>query len=416
VLIYATAAKASPRAGWLAALIYLSTPWIYRIGVIAYVEGPLCFYHMALVWGWIADSPGDLRGPGRSWTLLGLLAGGAMGCKYTGLISAVIPFGLLSIADGWRSRSPRPVLAFGLGWALVMGPWLIKNAIDTADPVYPLGYRVFHGRGWDDARERQWHTVHGPRSLSWTELTGSIVDVAGRSDWQSPLYAAFAPLALLRPGSRRLARTLWAYAVYLFATWWLLTHRLDRFWLPLLPILAVLAGIGVGWVRHWIWTALVGIIFTVALLSNLVYDSSALAGFNEWTGDLVYLRRDLPQRLNRPLASLDDNLPPDARILLVGQAAPFHMDHPVVYNTVFNLETIEELAKGRDVAALRQALRDRHLTDIYVDWKEIQRHRQPGGYGFTDFVTRERLAQWVADGLLERPIAYGPDQELYHIR
>ena len=38
------------RAGWFAALVYLSTPWVYRLAVIAYVEGPLCFYHAALIW------------------------------------------------------------------------------------------------------------------------------------------------------------------------------------------------------------------------------------------------------------------------------------------------------------------------------------------------------------------------------
>ena len=56
---------------------------------------------------------------------------------------------------------------------------------------------------------------------------------------------------------RGLARILWAFAAYIFLTWFLFTHRLDRFWLPLLPTLAVLAGLGVEWVRHWGWTALV---------------------------------------------------------------------------------------------------------------------------------------------------------------
>ena len=41
---------ASPRAAWVAAVVYLSTPWVYRIAVIPYVEGPLCYYHAALVW------------------------------------------------------------------------------------------------------------------------------------------------------------------------------------------------------------------------------------------------------------------------------------------------------------------------------------------------------------------------------
>ena len=72
-MIAATAARGgSPRAAWFAAIVYLSTPWIYRLAVIAYVEGPLCFYHAALVWaavrGW-ADRV-DLAA-GAIWGLLG---------------------------------------------------------------------------------------------------------------------------------------------------------------------------------------------------------------------------------------------------------------------------------------------------------------------------------------------------------
>jgi hypothetical protein len=416
VLIYATAARVAPRAGWVAALVYLSTPWVYRMGVIAYVEGPLCFYHAALVWAWLSRPSAASPGLGRNWTLLGLLAGGAMGCKYTALVSAVVPFGVLAIADVWRGRSARPLLCYGLGWATIMAPWLIKNAIETGDPVYPLGYRVFHGRPWDRAREAQWQRVHGPRAFSWTELAGSIVDVAGRSDWQSSLYLALAPLAWLHPGSRRLAGILGLYVAYLFLTWFLLTHRLDRFWLPLLPAAAVLAGLGADWVRQAAWTALLWGILALALVINLVYDSSALAGLNDWTSDLHFLRRDLPERLNRPLARLDARLAPDAKILLVGQAAVFHVAHPIAYNTVFNPEQIEELARGRDSAAFHRALRERKLTHIYVDWKEIQRHRQPGGYGFTEFATPERFVRWVADGVLDHPVAYGAEQDLYRVR
>ncbi len=60
VLIAGAAGKlASPRAAWLAALIYLSTPWVYRMAAIAYVEGPLCFYHAALDLGVDRGQGGD---------------------------------------------------------------------------------------------------------------------------------------------------------------------------------------------------------------------------------------------------------------------------------------------------------------------------------------------------------------------
>ncbi len=205
------------------------------------------------------------------------------------------------------------------------------------------------------------------------------------------------------------------YVTYLFLTWWLLTHRLDRFWLPLLPALAVLAGLGGDWARSRGWSILLGAILALGLLTNLTYISTALAGLNEWTGDLVFLRRDIPRRLNAPLARLDAELPAGSRTLLVGQAAVFHVNHSIIFNTVFNDETIETLAKGKSPEQFREALRQRGVTHVYIDWKEIGRHRQPGGYGFTDFVTRARVAGWVADGVLSAPLSLGADQELYRI-
>jgi 4-amino-4-deoxy-L-arabinose transferase-like glycosyltransferase len=417
ILIAGVAARAgSTRAGWMAVVVYLTTPWVYRLAAIAYVEGPLFFYHAAMIWA-VVRGGGDGTTPARRpWGLLGLLAGCAMGCKYPALISAAIPFGILAVLDSWRGRSVVPVEHYLLGWAVVMGPWLGKNFIDTGNPVYPLANSVFHGRYWDQARETQWTTAHGRGRINAREFWTSVVDVAGRSDWQSPLYVALAPLALLRPGSRRLAVALWGYAAYLFLTWWLLTHRVDRFWLPMLPPLAILAGLGADWSPRRGWTIVLGMILTIAIVTNLAYVSTALAALNEWTGDLVFLRRDIPERWNPPLARLDTELPKNARPLLVGQAAVFHLNHAVTYNTVFNPETIELLASGKTPEEFRRALHERGLTHVYVDWKEIQRHRLPGHYGFTDFVTHDRFAQWVAAGVLESPSLLGPEQQLYRIR
>jgi hypothetical protein len=338
-----------------------------------------------------------------------------MACKYTALISAVLPFGVLAVVDGWRSRSVVPVLAYVLGWSIVMAPWMVRNLFDTGNPVYPLGYRVFGARYWDEARQRQWSKAHGPREITLRRFWSSLVDVAGRSDWQSPLYLAFGPLAFFHPGSRRLVLALGCYAAYLFLTWWVLTHRLDRFWLPLLPALAILAGLGADWSSTLGWKLLRSGILAVALVVNLAYCSTALAGLNEWTGDLVFLRRDIPGRLNAPLAALDAQLPPGAKILLVGQAAVFHVNHPILYNTVFNPETVEVMASGRTPEEFRRVLHKEGVTHVYVDWKEIRRHRDPAGYGFTDFVTAQRFAVWVKRGVLAPPVRVGVEQELYRV-
>jgi hypothetical protein len=491
----------SGHAAWVAALVYLGTPWVYRLSVFAYVEGPLGYYHAALIYAaalaWSRrsghpthfsppaigasgslppggggfgrggraadhlpthrsrlgffrwwkiersldrsemretsspspyppppggrarqrgqDAPAAAGGalssgrpvarqdgsPASLWGVVGALAGGAMACKYPALISAVIPFGLLMLADAIRKRSWTTPLAFAAGLSLTIGPWLAKNVIDHGNPVYPLANGVFHGRPWSTEREAKWRHAHGPRPINAPELVAGVLDVAGRNDWQSPFFTALAPLAFLRRGSRRVSFALWLYALYLFATWWLLTHRLDRFWLPMLPPLAILAGLGADWSRRLGWSVLLSALLTFGLVSTWIYDTTALAALNRWTDDLAVLRRDVPRLSSPTLAWLDENLPPDAKVLLVGQAAVFPLRHEHVYNTVFDDEIFETIARGRAPEQVRRALRDRGITHILVDWSEIARHRKPGGYGFTDFVRPEVFADLVRAGVIE---------------
>jgi len=418
VLIAAAAGRAgSPRAAWFAAVVYLTTPWVYRLGVLPYVEGPLGFYHAALVWAaaraWAEADPRVRRG---LWAAAGLLAGGAMACKYPALVSAVVPFGLVALADSARRRGPSAVVAFALGWAAVTTPWLARNVADTGNPVYPLAYKVFGGRHWDAATDAKWSHAHGPRPVSVALLWGSVVDVAGRSDWQSPLYAALAPLALLRRGSRPFAAAVAAYVAYLFLTWWLLTHRLDRFWLPMLPSLALLAGLGADWTRGRAWTAVLTALVGLAFVGNLAYTSTALTALNEWTADLNELRTSVPERLNPPLFAADSALPAGSRLLVVGQAAVFHVTHPVVYNTVFDDDIFESLARGKTTEGVREAFQALGVTHVYVDWFEIERYRAPGNYGFTDFVQPAVFERLVRAGVLDSPTQPGKRQELYRVR
>jgi hypothetical protein len=307
-----------------------------------------------------------------------------------------------------------PLLTFSLGVALVMTPWLLKNVVDTGNPVYPLGYRVFGGRDWDEARERQWANAHGPKPISAQELAVAVLDVAGRSDWQSPALMALAPLAFFRRGSRRTACALGGYAAYLFATWWLFTHRIDRFWLPLLPALAVLAGIGADWTRSRAWTAILGLVLALSIASNAAHSMSGLVAINEWTGDLRKLRADAARIASPSLAWIDAYLAPEDVPLLVGQAQTFTMKHRVVYNTVFDRDTFESIDRGRSPEEVRAELRRRGITHIFVDWSEIARYRSPGNYGFTDYVTPERFDRLEREGVLTRSLGQ-PGFQLYNV-
>ena len=93
----------SPSAGLLAALVFLSTPWIDRISIIALAEsGITCFPLRHAVCTLMALEKIEAGLSPSRWSLLtGLLAGSAIGCKYTGLMQVVIPAAIGLAAALW---------------------------------------------------------------------------------------------------------------------------------------------------------------------------------------------------------------------------------------------------------------------------------------------------------------------------
>lgn len=402
------------QAGWWGALIYLSTPWTYRLSAIPYVEGPLCAATIGWVWS-VTQAWGQKLT--SKWVVVGVFAGWAMSCKYTAILPVVVPSVFVTIAAVWCQRTARPLFGVIIGGTLIFGPWLVKNLVDTGNPVYPLAWNLFGGIDWDPGMNAKWAAAHGRKPLQWGLLWSSFVEVAGRSDWQTPLLLAFAPLSILiqKPIRQRII-LVWALALWIFISWWLFTHRLDRFWLPIQPVFAILAGVGlVGFKNTRASTVWCHVFIAFSLSMNWIYCSTALAGLNEWTVPLSKLWQSVPNRLYPASVLVDQSLQAQDKVLLVGQAAVFYWQHPIIYNTVFNRENIEIIARGRSSAEVHQTLKELGVTVVFVDWAEISRYRQPGNYGFTDFVTQELFSRLEQDGVLQQPAFVGPQKTLYYV-
>ena len=91
----------------------------------------------------------------------------------------------------------------------------------------------------------------------------------------------------------------------------------------------------------------------------------------------------------------------DGRLLVIGEAAVFDLEMPVLYSTCFDDSPFERMAKGRTATEIRAALVDSGVTYVYVDWGEIARYRSPGNYGFTGFIQPALFDQLVEQGVLE---------------
>lgn len=450
----------SEGAGWVASLVYLTSPWTYRISIIAYAEGGLSCYLFAALYAFlmfrdrIVDSePEVAKQSSRIAILAGLLSGSAMACKYTGLVSVVIPVAMLLIGMAFRhSRTARirhmalTACAFALGVCITVGPWLLKNTVETGNPVYPLAVRIFGGIDRDPDIDARWVHGHAAKSYdSWRDrlkdLPVKLTDVAAKNDWHSPLMFALAPLtvfwcfrrrarvpASVRSPQRAVLAITWFYVAWQFFTWWILTHQIDRFYVPMFSAVALVAGAGACWcesglinskrdraVLVWKWG--LGIMIAASMLYNAeLMMHVRISGFNAGRLDLK-VARDIASTTTPSVKWLNEEyeagrLPPDAKVLCVGDAQMFHARYPYLYNTVFDHSLLEKICadpdshKMKSAEEIRAEFRRLGLTLIEVDWGEIARFREPGNYGFTEFVTPHLFEELQRMGLL------GPPQRL----
>ncbi len=435
-------------AGWLGSLAYLTQPWTWQISTIPFAEGGLSFFVMATCLACViavsterSKTTGERNKATGTWFLVGLCSGCAFGCKYPGIIWAVIPamvvIGIrtkLAVqsapndqTDGkmqslWMHRS----LVFLMGLVLTTGPWLLKNTLQTGNPVYPLLWSVFGGSDWDAELHERWRNGHRPDGYEIDSLFRHAGQIVLTGNWLSPLLFGFAPLTLLLFWRDVRVRWLWIYVAGYFLLWWWLTHRIDRFWLPVVPVLCVLAGMATATLcrgpqkRVVVAVLILSVVYSYGLVTSpLMTYAPHLADLETERQRAEYANSPALFHLNRQLA-VDD-----AKVLFVGDAALFEVRFPYAYNTVFNHSLLERYTSSGidtngefrllDRNEILLNLEEEGFTHVVVNWREIRRYLNT--YGFSEFVTRDRLRQLVDLGVLHEPerIADATESEIYRI-
>jgi len=405
-----------------------------RVSNLGLIEGVYAFYLFAALyalWLWqdvvrgpsavpLAGStvPGRAErsgAPAGSVSLLflaGLLSGGAVTCKYPALVLVALPLGFWA-SMGPRGRWParwRVVAIYGMAVVLSCGLWFGKNLVLTGNPIYPLLATEFDGATRTPAKIRQWQRAHRPPNFAVSDAVGRVADVALRSEWISPLIFPFSLLALVTGGRRRPVVRLWAYVGYVLFAWWLLTHRIDRFWIPILPVMALLAGIGTTWSATTWWRRTCWTCLTLGLAANfLMVTSGPLSGswgpggYNRFFARYASLRTS-PERVDPWHRWLNGHVAWGHAVLAVGDAEVFDLEMPVVYHTVFDDSILEQALRGRTPTEFHHWLEARNISHLWVRWGEIARYRSPGNYGFTPFVTPSLFQRLVRQGVLAPPL------------
>ncbi len=138
----------------------------------------------------------------------------------------------------------------------------------------------------------------------------------------------------------------------------------------------------------------------LVIASPWVCDSRFLVALDELRNDVDDPATGHIGRVSLVHHYLNQTVPPGGVALLVGDAQPFDLEMPTLYNTCFDDVILEPLIQGRSAVERRAALQELGITHVFVHWGEIARYRSPGNYGYPDFVQPQVFDELVRQNVL----------------
>jgi hypothetical protein len=214
---------------WAASLFYGMTPVVGMAATCSYTDAALAFSGLVVLGALLTDRP--LAG--------GLAAGFCYAIKMTGGLA--IAAGLLVWL--WRRR-PGALVWFGLGAMLVAGPWLVRSAWLTGNPLAPLGNQMFPNQHFHVASEQklgEYLRTYQDGSSGGADWMAVPLDLAIRGERLQGLLGPVWVLLVLPIGLLALrwrqGRWIWLAVLVAGAPW--LFNIGARFLIPALPFLAM---------------------------------------------------------------------------------------------------------------------------------------------------------------------------------
>lgn len=404
LLIYLYLSNISGRAaGLLGVLIFISTPIIIRMSTVAYVDLGLTFFTTTCLFSLVRWRNGNYQD--NKWLLIASVTMGlALGTKYNALIAWF--FLSLAIVFVYSRDTKEQVKAIRYGTVfflvslLVFSPWLIKNVILTGNPLYPLFQGILNSGSENSAPS----LVSGESSIGIFKTREILY---GESFWETllvpirfffqgqdhsdrffdgvlnPLLIVFIPFAFIsRSEYRNKVLFLLFACFYIFMAFFLDQLRI-RYFLPAVPLLAVLTVIGLinifNWakvkpkiIRYLIFTATLCIL-TVMIGKNLFYIKiyfQTIQPINYVFGSESrdnYIQRHV--KSYKAISYINKNTPPQSRIKLILLAGRgYYLDRVYEEDASMGMDIIRRMVeKSGEDRSFRSLLDDLGCTHLLIN-------------------------------------------------
>jgi hypothetical protein len=375
--------RAGRFAGLFAAFLFLMNEVVRWIWAVCYTELVTALFFLLAFW-FVIKSLEEQDSEKRHLLLAGIFTGAMAGTKLNafqgGIVLCVVYLSAKIRSGHFRRSLGRLLLYFGVPSVGLLAPWLIKSAVMTGNPVYPLLHSVFGGPEWNMKLSQSMDEVYlkmgmGRTLLDYVCLPFRVIwygnyDFAHFFGVIDKTWIAFVPLSALFGIRLPIVRRAMCAAGLYFCCWAAGTQQMRH----LIPILALLSVAGALTLAHWISrisgrriASLVKAAFLVAASVYLVYtvdlDRSVWGSPSAYT---MFVPRPaeeqaLDQYVNR-------RLPTTARILIPSLWYGFSLDRDVIAENVQNAHQIAQLLlSGNNESEIYKTLTREKFTHVLTD-------------------------------------------------
>ncbi len=314
--------------------------------------------------------------------LAGIIAGMIMSIKYTGIVVYAFGAAVFIYMLAKKRIGARNAIMYLLVPACIVLPYIIKNYFYTGDPFYPFFTGMFDMEAGlkADAVAYVSH-VNGfgmPHTLLNLIISPFVVVYNSNmfgGDEVSPLFLiALIVLPLTDMKKTGLAAL---FMVFYYITWFF-TGEVMRFLLPVVFIMAVVAGQAFANINSKLKYLVFGLLIAVEAVSSFYFCEYYLRPFQVFAIPRnEYIKRYISYY---PAADfINKKTERGAGIFVLGEARTFYIERPVLAYTVFNHRSIFEGFEAMNDNEILDVFKKRNIKYILFNWDELKR-LQTGGY------------------------------------
>lgn len=389
---------------------YLLTPSIVEFGTSCYVQPWL-----TAVCLWIVMSIHDRK----STLFIGSLVGIACSLKYSALILPILIGPILYV----HSQKTKDALMFFIGLCATGTIFYLRNLVETGNPLFPMMYELFGGSGWDSWRAMAYkHTLDnygmGRSILDYIVLPfrlfctvdmvrffqGSIgigwLLMLGISTWQDRRNTSYKWMLILLSG---------------WFVFWALQVQQVRFFLPMLPLVAMLC---IPTLERWkskswgIWICL-SVVWSLSPLHSLISNQQghvywqARETLTPEKATSLFLDHRLPE--NYPIYTHLNTLNTKKVWLIWMRGYHYYLDKPVRVDNVFGATRFEQLLWKQSIDEIEMSLRSDNISHIVINWRFfLQENNADYLSDGASIVIQDRFTQLIQKNILHPVRQWGP--------